>query len=352
MGTVETESDGWRVWVPVVDKTKWVDPHPPAILSGAVWTQPETLWADFAFSTPGTGMTLHDVQQGAIGDCWFLAVVTTLFWCDPDRVRRMFVTDEERGVYTFRFRVGGVRHPIEISVDYLIPCIDSQPIGCRPHAPPDGGVLAIWPILWEKALAKLMGGYEALNGGLASTAFGLLTERRVYSVMERLQRSKRKSLYNPRALWKLLVDGKRGGAFMALSFREGEEAIAMGLIPHHAYGILSVSLVNLETDGIVRLVRIHNPWGKCTGWKGNWCDSDLDSWSTKTKATDVDGRMQSIRDHLHPQSTQKATATAMAPDGTFFMHICHVARYIQRLDVAVAPPNDILKVEESAAQSN
>jgi hypothetical protein len=338
MGTVETESGGWRVWVPnkVVGKTKWVDQHPPAILPGAVWIQPETLWVNFAFATPATGMALHDVQQGAIGDCWFLAVVTTLFWCDPDRVRKMFVVDEERGVYTFRFRVGGVRHPIEISVDCLIPCIDTKPIGCQAHAPSGGGVLSIWPILWEKALAKLMGGYEALNGGLATTAFGLLTERRVYSVMERLQWPDRESLHNPRALWKLLVDQKRGGAFMALSFREGEEAL--GLIPHHAYGILSVSLVNLKTDRIVRLVRLHNPWGKCAVWKGNWCDLDSDSWAMETKDTDVDGRIQSIRDHLHPRATA---------DGTFFMHICHVARYIQRLDVAVAPI-----FRESAVQSN
>ena len=108
---------------------------------------------------------------------------------------------------------------------------------------------------------------------------------------------------------------------MALSFCDGLVA-SLGLMPHHAYGLLSVSLVTLKTDKKVRLVRIHNPWGGCVGWKGNWCNADSDSWALEIKAA----RRKNIRDHLqyHP----------VEPDGTFFMHVCHVARYIKRLDVA------------------
>jgi calpain len=337
MGRIDTEPDGWRVWVPISEPSRmttfippdpeletdgrrqWLDTEPPDIIANADWVEPEELWSDFAFTDDRGMMSLYDVKQGTVGDCWFLAVVTTLFWCDPDMMHDMFDVDEKRGVYTFRFCVEGGRR-VDVSVDRLIPCINGAPIGCRPCA--WHGVVGIWPILLEKALAKLMGGYHKMNGGLATTAFMLLVcpARRAYSIMERTQHSK--SLHNPKDLWNLLVRHKRAKGFFALSFRDGEEG--RGLIPHHAYGLLSVCKVTMKTGGTVRLVRIHNPWGNCVEWKGRWCDTDVASWSLEIKDPRV-GETNTIRDHLHH---------TVSPDGTFFMHIRHVARYIQRLDVA------------------
>jgi hypothetical protein len=323
-GKISTTSDGWRWWTQDPQTTpahgtqaqKWTDPDPPELLCNSTWAQPEELWTRFTFIDRDDATMYHDFKQGALGDCWFLAVVTTLFSCDPTMGHRLFHVDETHGMYTFRFCVDRA-----ITVDRRIPVVSSpmRPMACGPNERTASGVVEIWPILLEKALAKLMGGYDALHGGLATTAFTLLTGRPAHSILETNQ-YKPNTLRNAKALWRLLVSHKSTGTFMSLCFAEGNEA--QGLVPHHVYGILSISLVTLlDTKPKARLLRLHNPWGNSVEWNGPWCDTDAVSWAQRTAAKTT------VAERLGHQAS---------PDGTFFMCIHDVAKRIVRLDLAPA----------------
>ena len=54
------------------------------------------------------GIEPNDIEQGALGNCYFLAVLSSLAEY-PERVRAMFVTKEinEAGIYMVNFIING-----------------------------------------------------------------------------------------------------------------------------------------------------------------------------------------------------------------------------------------------------
>lgn len=61
----------------------------------------------------------HDVNQGELGDCYFLAFCSSMAE-QPDRVRDMFITKEYNtaGIYLLKLWVNGIETPVVID-DYL-----------------------------------------------------------------------------------------------------------------------------------------------------------------------------------------------------------------------------------------
>ena len=72
--------------------------------------------------------------------------------------------DEAVGVYEFTFRPEG-RH-VRVCVDDGVPTVDGRaPAYCRSRSAGE-----LWPVLVEKAYAKLYGGYKEISGGLMAHA--------------------------------------------------------------------------------------------------------------------------------------------------------------------------------------
>ncbi len=115
--------------------------------------------------------------QNNLGDCWLLAPLAALAARRPDRLKRLFdattSADLAAGRATLRLYRHGEWTPV--TVDTLLPCDPSSgaPLYCSS---------AGWAALVEKAYAKLLGSYAALDGGRSEEALveltGGLCERR------------------------------------------------------------------------------------------------------------------------------------------------------------------------------
>ena len=123
---------------------------------GVVWKRASEL-----FSHPrvfSDGIHPNDINQGGLGDCYFLAVLSALAESE-ERVRNIFVTQDvnSAGIYLVKFFINGVESPVIID-DYL-PTRYNRP--CYANSK-DG---ELWVMLLEKAWAKLHGSYSRIESG-------------------------------------------------------------------------------------------------------------------------------------------------------------------------------------------
>jgi hypothetical protein len=139
--------------------------------------------------------------------------------------------------------------PRRVAVDDLFPALaDGSPALARGKSAGD-----LRPALFEKAYAKLSGGYHAIDGGDAWAALAALTGAPAK------EHDPRKMA--PDAVWALLADAGRRGLPVEASTPEfdelkrltGREDLA-GLIDDHDYDVLGVS-----EEGGRRAVRLYTP---------------------------------------------------------------------------------------------
>ena len=112
------------------------------------------------------------VQQGPyLGDCWLLSPLTALAARHPSKLRELFsactAEDAAAGKVCVRLCPHGWWR--EVEVDTLLPCDDKG----RPLFA--GTVGAGWAAIVEKAFAKMLGSYAALEGGRCVEALVDLT---------------------------------------------------------------------------------------------------------------------------------------------------------------------------------
>jgi hypothetical protein len=126
-------------------------------LKGAQWTWlNEQLGADAA--------SLSEINQGEVGDCWFIASIGAELQQDPNFVRD-HIHDNGNGTYTVTFYDDG--KPVQVTVDGQIPT-DRDGAG-SPGAHTDSSWDSdgpLWLAIYEKAYANYKGGsYEDIEGG-------------------------------------------------------------------------------------------------------------------------------------------------------------------------------------------
>jgi calpain-15 len=97
------------------------------------------------------GIDPNDINQGALGNCWFLASIASVAE-NPALIKRLFITQEynEQGIYQLRICKNG--EWVKVTVDDYIPCYNwGGPMFCRATGD------ELWVLLLEKAYAKLHG---------------------------------------------------------------------------------------------------------------------------------------------------------------------------------------------------
>ena len=299
------------------------------------------------------------VQQGAVGNCWFLSALAVIAE-KQFLVHRIIPHSElnQKGCYEINLCLDGQWRGIII--DSNLPVVMSTECYKERAGLPVPGVstpgnpvmayaafcatpkLQLWPALVEKAYAKAHGSYAQLSGGFIAEGLadltGAPTETIIFSEM-----------LDSNVFWARLLSFHEAGFLMGVATSRGGE----GLVGSHAYSVLDVidipdSCVGEQakvtdffsadakapkTEEVqfvaqksypgtcrqrVRLVRIRNPWGK-REWKGDW-SAESERWTNN------------LRRQLGKTSYAKG-------DGTFFMSLEDMLSRFHHMDVAKVHEN-------------
>ena len=131
-----------------------------------------------------------DVAQGALGNCYFLAVLAAVALRHPELIKRAFVEDPDQNLtYAYaqhrvhRTRWLIVNQPTTVAVDEWVPVSKAglpvfgsagfqsiRKLDTKKHI---SGV--VWPVILEKAWAKIHGNFKSIESGGPFEPFRALT---------------------------------------------------------------------------------------------------------------------------------------------------------------------------------
>lgn len=217
-----------------------------------------------------------DIEQGALGDCYFLSALAVLA-ARPEMVRRLFLTVDDSGVGAYLIRLCKDGAWCTVLVDDTLPCTRSNTLAFS-----SGKRKQLWVPLLEKAWAKVHGSYAAIESGRVSEALAALTGAPCETLLMHAANKNKSSgssavgcaESDPDMFWMTLLSfctaqfpmgascGRRGGAV---------DFAAVGLQSEHAYSLLETRQISAYGSQ-VRLLKLRNPWGR-VDWNGDWCEA-------------------------------------------------------------------------------
>jgi hypothetical protein len=192
----------------------------------------------------------EDVDQGRLGDCFFMSVVGSLVANSPEAIRDM-IKDNRDGTYSVRFYDNG--KPVTIVIDGALPLNDKGKLVYARGADSDGDKkLEIWVPLLEKAYAKFrdqygskdgVEGYGEIDGGYSDVVMKALTGQdatwskpgKVDAFTEKLERA-------------------NDGELVTIGTQEKS---VDGWVGEHAYTVVGT----FERDGDSYVI-LRNPWAE------------------------------------------------------------------------------------------
>lgn len=236
------------------------------------------------------GISSHDLNQGVVGNCWFVAACSCLalkptLWKKviPDWKEQEWddkYPENYAGIFHFQFWIFG--EWVDVVVDDRLPTINGELIYCHSKSTNE-----FWSALLEKAYAKLSGCYQSLEGGNTGDAVvdfsGAVSEAISLEEGQYYKDQKKQD-----KLFEDLLKVYDRGGIISCSIKadphEIELKMANGLVKGHAYAVTAVKKVRLGhgllaffKNETIPLIRMRNPWGTIE-WKGAWSDSS-EEWS-------------------------------------------------------------------------
>ena len=191
------------------------------------------------------GFGCNDIGQGSLGDCWFLSALSCVAFTRPDLLRKLFhpkvIDYNEQGLFPIRFFKGGKN--VITYIDDRFPCNKrGKSVFCQTRS--DSGVTEMWPLMLEKAFAKIHNHYEGIDGGRPEEALVDLTNG-VSEVID-FDSKEFKQMKNDGSLWQKITKSCNEGHLLAASSRGTSDAVqtSMGIVEGHAYSVLDCQEVS------------------------------------------------------------------------------------------------------------
>ena len=220
--------------------------------------------------------SISDVQQGELGDCYFLSVLSALSE-NPERIKKLIPKSKisDKGIYECNVFLHGYEIPIVID-DYF-PVIENEDNNIA-FAGINQESKSIWPILLEKVWAKCNLSYEDIINGNSADAFQFLSPAPFDTYYHN---NDNKSLFD-------IIDDSIKKNYIVVSDITLTENTnldylsKMGLLTNHAYNIIDTVTLK-QNSAEVKLLKIRNLWGT-NEWKGDWSDNS-GKWTENFKRT-------------------------------------------------------------------
>ncbi|XP_033935510.1 calpain-5-like isoform X2 [Pseudochaenichthys georgianus] len=248
------------------------------------WKRPKELCSDPRLFVDG--ISAHDLHQGQLGNCWFVAACSSLasreaLWQKviPDWKDQEWEEEKPEsyaGIFHFRFWRFG--EWVDVVIDDRLPTVSGELVYCHSNDSRE-----FWSALVEKAYAKMCGCYEALDGGNTADALVDFTGG-VSEPMDLTENGFKEDEEKCSELFeRVLKVHDRGGliscSIKATTAADMEAKLSCGLVKGHAYAVTDVRRVRLghglmayfRSDKLT-MIRMRNPWGE-KEWNGPWSDS-------------------------------------------------------------------------------
>lgn len=230
------------------------------------WRRASQIFKDEKYLLFEGTIEMADINQGSLGDCYFLASAAALTEY-PKLIYKMFKTKEinKEGYFEIIFFIDGKFQTVVID-DYLpVNKKTKQIVFSRPNKN------EIWVCFLEKAWAKINGGYSNIIKGWMRhvlqtfTGFGCTTFTHTLS--------------QPLAVWKAISNADSNNCIMSASSRK--EVENKGLVNSHAYTLIGTFILRSKGKEI-KMVKLRNTWG-FKEWTGDWSDKSK-LWGPEEKA--------------------------------------------------------------------
>ena len=203
-----------------------------------------------------------DINQRALGDCWFMATLSSVALQDAERLRS-HVTDLGDGTFAVMYFQNGVRQYYRVDNDLPVNPDDNQ----RFAYAGSGAEGAIWVPIMEKAYAIHRGGtYAHIDGGWSSQAFsdlGIDNQQHFWGAA------------NIAATMKAALDAGHAVTASTTWTIDGWQ-LGENWVPSHVY-----TVVGIDLDA--GTITVRNPWGTDAGaGEGAWVQGANDGYVTYT----------------------------------------------------------------------
>ena len=194
------------------------------------------------------GATYQDINQGYVGDCYYLASLAATALRSPSTIQNMFI-DNGDNTYTVRFYNSGVTD--YVTVDRYLPTSSGTPIYAKT---PNG---ELWVALAEKAYAQVnqsgwigqsnTNSYSGIEGGLGYDAIPHVTGRPTSYV------------YDPSGIvnTNAIINAFNAGSLITIGSKPS--GVASNVAPGHEYTLVGY---NSSTQQFT----LYNPWGMNGGY--------------------------------------------------------------------------------------
>ena len=213
----------------------------------------EIFGEDFAIYPSKENMHLTEIKQGDLGNCYLLSSLISLLQ-NPNlllNIIDMELSSKEKGYYVINFFIDGEFQKVIID-DYFPINIKNGKLSFT-----KSNKETLWPILIEKAWAKVNGGYANIIGGISMDCFKTLTG---FSSIN----FKNKNITDINKLFNIINESILLKCVLCSTSIEKKNEDD-GILSNHCYSVLDCKKI---CDNYV--LKLKNPWGYMK-WKiGNF----------------------------------------------------------------------------------